>query len=161
RALGAVPTSLRSSAFICGFNSGSEMHSHSLQPTAFRPLPLGAVRPLGWLRDQLRLQADGLTGHLEEFWPDLGPDNMWLDVAREVARQGSDWRGHFETFLHTGKTPRDRCTLATHVVNNAMAVKAGGVAWRQSGDPRDRASVYRTLAALDAYHGQATGVFSG
>jgi DUF1680 family protein len=49
-----------------------------LQAEAFVPLPLGAVKPRGWLRDQLRVQADGLTGHLEEFWPDLGPRNMWL-----------------------------------------------------------------------------------
>jgi len=265
-----------------------------LETLAFRPLPLGAVRPRGWLLDQLRIQADGLTGHLEEFWPDLGPDNMWLggategwergpyyldglvplahllddpvlkqraqrwidsmlgmrdasgwlgpvqapghkpydqwpvtialkalsqhgeatgdpraldaivafgrylrdtlaerplfewgkfrwqdlvlslhaafertgfewllDVARMVREQGYDWREHFEHFTHTGKTPREECRLETHVVNNAMAVKAGGVWWRQSGDPRDRAWVDRTLQALDTYHGQASGMFSG
>lgn len=49
-----------------------------LQPEAFVPLPLGAVKPRGWLRDQLRVQASGITGHIEEFWPDLGPRNMWL-----------------------------------------------------------------------------------
>ena len=54
-----------------------------LRAGAFVPLPLGAVTPLGWLRDQCRIQAEGLTGHLEEYWPDLGPDNMWLGGARE------------------------------------------------------------------------------
>ena len=39
-----------------------------LLPAAFRALPLGAVRPQGWLRDQLRLQANGLTGRLDEFF---------------------------------------------------------------------------------------------
>ena len=36
----------------------------------------------------LRVQAEGLTGHLEEFWPDLGPDNMWLGGAREGWERG-------------------------------------------------------------------------
>jgi DUF1680 family protein len=267
---------------------------HPLQPQAFTPLPLGSVRPRGWLLDQCRVQAAGLTGHIEEFWPDLGPRNMWLggdsegwergpyyldglvplahilgderlqrmaarwlesilrmqdasgwigpvqapyfrpydhwpvtivlkvlaqhheatgdarvvpmmtgfcrylrdtlaerplfdwgqsrwadlvlsihwlynrtgdawllDVAAELARQGFDWRGHFEDFRCTQKTARDHCTLATHVVNNAMAVKTGAVWWRQSGADADRRSVYRTIEMLDRFHGQVTGVFSG
>ncbi|GIW88141.1 MAG: hypothetical protein KatS3mg108_2465 [Isosphaeraceae bacterium] len=42
-----------------------------------QPLPLGAIEPRGWLRDQLRLQADGLSGHLDEFWPDI-KDSAWF-----------------------------------------------------------------------------------
>ena len=38
-----------------------------LAPRAFVPLPLGSIRPTGWLRRQLRIQADGLSGHLDEF----------------------------------------------------------------------------------------------
>ena len=49
-----------------------------LQPAAFRPLPVGAVRAAGWLDDQLRVQAGGLTGHLDEFWPDVGLNCGWL-----------------------------------------------------------------------------------
>ncbi len=42
-----------------------------LVQTKFVKLPLGSVRPAGWLRDQLLAQSQGLTGHLDEFWPDL------------------------------------------------------------------------------------------
>jgi hypothetical protein len=42
-----------------------------------------------------------------------------------------------------------------------MAVKTGGVWYRQSANPKDRESVYQTLDALDRYHGQVTGVFTG
>ena len=31
----------------------------------FAFLPLRAVEPLGWLREQLQIQASGLSGHLE------------------------------------------------------------------------------------------------
>jgi hypothetical protein len=42
-----------------------------LAPNRFYSLPLGATRPKGWLLKQLRIQANGLTGHLDEFWPDV------------------------------------------------------------------------------------------
>ncbi|MFH5183821.1 beta-L-arabinofuranosidase domain-containing protein [Paenibacillus sp. TAB 01] len=56
-----------------------------LQRSAFESLPLGSIKPEGWLRNQLRIQADGLTGHLEEHWPDVGPDNGW------IGGQGESW----------------------------------------------------------------------
>jgi hypothetical protein len=37
-------------------------------------LPLGSIRPRGWLKRQLEIQATGLTGHLHEIWPDVGPN---------------------------------------------------------------------------------------
>src|SRR5437773_11957293 len=58
-------------------DNDSQPGAPHLQPRAFTPLPLGSISPRGWLLDQCRIQADGITGHLEEFWPDLGPDNMW------------------------------------------------------------------------------------
>jgi len=63
-------------------------HKAPLTPNAFYALPLGAVKPTGWLRDQLRLQADGLSGHLEEFWPDLGPGSAWLGGGGEGWERG-------------------------------------------------------------------------
>ena len=58
--------------------------------------------------------------------------------ARGFHVAGFDWRGHYERFPYTGKTAREDCSLVTHVVNNAMAIKAHPLWWRLSGDERDR-----------------------
>lgn len=60
-----------------------------LEP-AFRPLPLGSIRPLGWLERQLRIQADGLSGHLDEFWPDVG-ESKWFGGIAEGWERAPYW----------------------------------------------------------------------
>ncbi|MCC6627505.1 MAG: glycoside hydrolase family 127 protein [Chloroflexi bacterium] len=267
-----------------------------LRDLALRPLPVGQIRPDGWLRRQLRIQADGLSGHLDEFWPDIarsgwiggeaegwerGPywldgvvplavlledaallakvrrwvdyivahqhEDGWLgpldkagsrsghdldpwprypllkaltqyveatgdtrpvatierflrrlaallaeqplrswghfrwadlvvtihwlydrqpaawllDLAATVRAQGFDWSAHGAAFPYHAKTRREDCTLITHVVNNAMAIKQPAVWYRQSGDADDRAGARRLMAAQDRHHGQVTGIFSG
>lgn len=59
-----------------------------LQPNAFNPLPLTSVKPQGWLLEQLRIQAAGLSGHVDEFWPDLGKNSGWLGGAGESWERG-------------------------------------------------------------------------
>ena len=67
------------SAFAAqGANNAATPNRAPLQPNAFNPLPLGSVMPKGWLLDQLRFRPNGLSGHLDEFWPDLGPNSGWL-----------------------------------------------------------------------------------
>lgn len=61
-----------------------------LAEPAFRPLPLGTIRPSGWLLRQLRLQADGLTGHLDEFWPDVG-QSQWFGGQAEGWERAPYW----------------------------------------------------------------------
>jgi DUF1680 family protein len=277
--------------------TGNTAGRSALRPLCFRPLPLRAIQPAGWLANQLRIQAQGLTGHLDEFWPDvansawiggtgegwergpywldglvplafllddpalkakahtwvdyvlqhqhqdgwLGPvqdpvtennrkaydpwpvfvmlkvmtqyhsatgdervvpamtrflamldglmdetplflwgKSRWadlvlsihwlyeqihkpwlLDLAEKAHRQGYDWRGHFADFRYTKKIRSDEWDQTTHVVNNAMAIKASGVWYRQSWDDADRRAVWNAIEVLDKYHGQVTGVFTG
>ena len=55
-----------------------------LQPSPFRKLPIGAIRPEGWLRKQLVLEAAGFTGHLDELSKFLNPtNNAWLSPTGE------------------------------------------------------------------------------
>ena len=45
-------------------------------------LPIGAIRPLGWLRAQLEALRDGMAGRLHELSRFLDPrDNAWLSPA--------------------------------------------------------------------------------
>lgn len=268
-----------------------------LQQPQFRPLPPGQVRPLGWLQNQLCLQADGLSGHLDEFWPDvkesrwfggeaegwerapywldgvlplayllddgrlkekvngyidhiirhqhedgwLGPKqsfikraeqehyDIWslflalkvlvqyhdasgdprvqevvrrclrridrhidrsplfnwgqfrwfealiaiywlyertqetwlLDLAVKLHAQGFNWAAFFARWPYTQAVPQGRWSFMSHVVNNAMALKAHPLWWRLSGREVDRKAVYDMMAKLDRYHGMVTGVFSG
>ncbi|HZB94408.1 MAG TPA: beta-L-arabinofuranosidase domain-containing protein, partial [Herpetosiphonaceae bacterium] len=54
------------------------------------PLPLGQIRPRGWLLDQLRIQANGLSGHLDEFWPDVA-ESGWIGGKAEGWERGPYW----------------------------------------------------------------------
>ena len=62
----------------------------TLLPLAFTPLPLGRVRPTGWLQNQLRIQANGLTGHLDEFWPDV-MNSEWIGGDAEGWERAPYW----------------------------------------------------------------------
>lgn len=76
----AVPASVRGAEPVA--------NREPLAPAAYQLLPLTKVKPRGWLRDQLQIQAAGLTGHLDEFWPDLGPKSAWLGGAGEGWERG-------------------------------------------------------------------------
>jgi len=268
------------------------MTTSKLRETCFQPLPLGSIRPTGWLQRQLQIQADGLSGKLDEFWPDiknsawfggdadgwerapywldgviplaylldddvlkekvsryveyivehqdedgwLGPkpenthgydiwslflamkaliqhhditgdervvkmvekcmrmldrrlDNItlwswaqlrwyealvplfwlyektgedWLiQLAGVLRAQGFDFGEFFRTTPITEPTPKERWNQMGHVVNNAMAIKSGGLWWRVSGSDQDREAVYDMIEKLDRYHGCVTDVFTG
>src|SRR5438128_1822557 len=60
-------------------NSQYVANRQPLAPSALIRLPPGAVRPEGWLRKTLQLQADGFHGHLQEISRFLKKDgNAWL-----------------------------------------------------------------------------------
>lgn len=67
-----------------------QQHNKSLRPLHFQPLPLGSIQPAGWLQNQLRIQADGLSGHLDEFWPDVA-NSAWIGGEAEGWERGPYW----------------------------------------------------------------------
>ncbi len=68
---------------------GNKSASGLAEPV-FQPLPLGSIRPAGWLQRQLRLQADGLSGHLDDFWPDVG-QSQWFGGKAEGWERAPYW----------------------------------------------------------------------
>ena len=64
--------------------------TNQLLPLSLIPFSLGSVRPLGWLKNQLRLQVDGLSGHLDEFWPDV-KDSRWIGGTAEAWERFPYW----------------------------------------------------------------------
>jgi uncharacterized protein len=60
----------------------------TLSPGTMQFLPLGIIKPSGWLARQLRVQANGMGGHLDEFWPDVGPNSGWLGGTGESWERG-------------------------------------------------------------------------
>jgi hypothetical protein len=69
---------------------GQEGRLDTLALSAFEPLPLGSVKPMGWLLGQLKLQSSGLTGHLDEFWPDV-KDSGWIGGQAEGWERAPYW----------------------------------------------------------------------
>jgi hypothetical protein len=58
-----------------------------LLKNAYIKLPLGAVKPTGWLKSQLEDQAEGLTGNIDNFWPDL-VNSSWRGGDGEAWERG-------------------------------------------------------------------------
>ncbi|MBN1437752.1 MAG: glycoside hydrolase family 127 protein [Sedimentisphaerales bacterium] len=269
-----------------------------LKPLVFQPVDIKEIKPQGWLRQQLTIQANGLTGHLEDFWPDvkdsawfggeaegwerapywldgfmplayllgdkdmiarvekyldyilkhqhedgwLGPKSsnvtnpeakdrydiwaqflatkmvvqyyelsgdkravkavekalkkiddainwcplfdwgqarwfealvaiLWLyekkpqqwllDLVAKLEAQGFGWKTFFASWPMTEATPKGGWNFMSHIVNDAMAVKAYALMHRITADPAEKLATDRMVDMLDKHHGTAVGTFTG
>lgn len=62
-----------------------------LVPQKYIELPLGAIKPGGWLSDQLTIMKNGSTGHLDETYRLLKNDNDWLGGKTDSYEQTPYW----------------------------------------------------------------------
>ena len=89
KTLSAIPQPGGISPFSSSPVSGGVIKNREpLAPSAFYHLPLGSIRPAGWLRRQLEIQANGLGGHLDDTWADVGPNSGWLGGTGEAWERG-------------------------------------------------------------------------
>jgi hypothetical protein len=63
---------------LCAGSSEVTVDADSLIKEAYGEIPLGHIKPKGWLLHQLEIMRDGSTGHLDEIHPKLKNDNGWL-----------------------------------------------------------------------------------
>ena len=119
RVVPAPPTSATNDFYVS--------NQRPLAPSPLVKLPIGAIKPEGWLQRQLELQADGFTGHLTEISRFLRKDgNAWL---------ASDGQGHspweempywLKGFGDTGYVLNDR-----RIIDEAMVWIEGVLSSRQ------------------------------
>ncbi|KAI2633742.1 hypothetical protein GGS26DRAFT_61096 [Hypomontagnella submonticulosa] len=57
--------------------------SDLVQPV-YQSFPLGTIKPGGWFKQQLELEADGLAGHLFDFYRFVH-DSMWIGGSTEYS----------------------------------------------------------------------------
>jgi hypothetical protein len=63
-----------------------------LLPKPFIELPLGSIKPAGWLKSQLVTMKNGSTGHLDTLYSKvLGKRNGWLGGDGDVWERGPYW----------------------------------------------------------------------
>lgn len=63
-----------------------------LVPRPYLDLPLGAIKPRGWLREMLIRQKEGATGRLDALYPSvMGTRNGWLGGDGDQWERGPYW----------------------------------------------------------------------
>jgi hypothetical protein len=134
--------------------AGTFRDRHPLTPTAFLALPLGAVKPADWLETQLELQADGLTGHLGEVWPDVGPNSAWLGGTGEDWERGPYYCDGLIPLSHLVERPALRDLAARWVDWSLGSQRPDG-----SFGPATNADWWPRMVMLKALtqHAEATG----
>jgi hypothetical protein len=73
-----------------GFYFNDQLLIIAVLPFVFDPIPLGSIKPLGWIKDQLQLMADGLAGHEHEFYRYVY-QSSWIGGNQEYSTLDEAW----------------------------------------------------------------------
>ena len=121
-----------------------------LAACAFDPLPLGCIRPEGFLRRQLQIQANGLGGHLDETWPDVGPTSGWLGGNGESWERGPYFLDGLVPLAYLLDDPRLKAKAQKYLTWTLDHTSADGMIGPRSNDDWWPRMVM--LKALTQYH---------
>lgn len=67
------------------------MNLHRLPLESYK---MSEIKPSGWLLNQLKIQAEGLSGNLDKFWPDI-KESMWIGGDKEGWERVPYWLDGF------------------------------------------------------------------
>lgn len=83
---------------ISAMNPGTpveESYANNRFPLTRKPyieLPLGTIKPTGWLKEMLVRQSEGMTSQLDSLYPEvMGPRNGWLGGDGDQWERGPYW----------------------------------------------------------------------
>lgn len=130
----------------------------TLASRAHEPLAAGATAPAGWLRAQLQLEADGLTGHLSYFYPDVA-NSSWIGgtLPQQSTERFPYWFNGVVPLAHQLNDARLLALVAEYVDVILSRVPASG--WLGPDDDvsdRQYWNKYKLLLAFSAQY-EATG----
>lgn len=70
-------------------NSGAATFQDSV--VTYTGIPLGSIKPRGWLLDQLQTMRDGSTGRLDDMHPKIRDNNGWLGLEGDGWEETPYW----------------------------------------------------------------------
>lgn len=77
---------------LCAEGEAQLQNRKPLRANPYLELPLGSIQAKGWLEDQLKRMKSGLTGHLDERYPEVaGQRNGWLGGDGDAWERGPYW----------------------------------------------------------------------
>jgi hypothetical protein len=144
------------------------------------PACLRFLRCLDTVLDEWPLREWARSRWTDAVWVinqlhDLTGEPWLLPLAAKCREQGYDWFAFADDLPYREKVPEAKLLalqaanagdwmndeyLASHGVNVAMGLKAMPVWSRYDGEPDQLDRLVRMIAALDEYHGQASGLYS-
>lgn len=73
-------------------NVNYQNNRYPLITKPYMELPIGAIKPTGWLGEQMNRMCTGMTGHLDSIYAKvMGPRNGWLGGDGDVWERGPYW----------------------------------------------------------------------
>lgn len=93
-----------------------QSYNKTLLPLKFQPFPLGSVKPLGWQLEQIKLMAEGMPGHMHEFYRMI-TDAPWFGGHTEYSPLNEAYTYYYDGVVPLAYLLNDQ-RLIDHVINS-------------------------------------------